>query len=252
MSDLPAERHPFPPLDPDRNQLILVVGRKGSGKSVFAREVFRAWPAVDKLVIDPTGDADPGADILTHTYTGNNLPRQLPSVPRGQYAVVRWVADPSLPTYTDDLDRAVSLVLFPKHRRSLLWVDEAGEVFPANRTGPHARLLLHQSRHWQASAVIAGPRPMNLDPLVLAQADRVVMYDVPNPADRQRIAQAIGWPPRELVAELDRTRAAGPHWFLMYDAREHMLYRCPPLPIPRRPPARRAGRDMVGALRAQA
>ncbi len=251
-AERPAERHPFPPIDPDRNQLILVVGRKGSGKSVFAREVFRAWPGVDKLVIDPTGDADPGADIITHHYTGRQLPRELPTVPRGKFAVVRWVADPSAPTYTDDLDRAVQLVLFPKHRRTLLWVDEAGEVFPANRTGPYARTLLHQGRHWQASAVIAGPRPMNLDPLVLAQADRVVMYDVPHPRDRERIAQAIGWPPRELNFELDQTRAAGPHWFLMYDAREHMLYRCPPLPIARQGPPRRRGGDMLGAVGAQA
>lgn len=231
MTEAPTERHPFPPLDPNRNQLIVVLGRKGSGKSVFAREVFRSWPAVDKLVVDPTGDADPGADLGTVTVT--TLPRELPKPRDGRPAVVRWIATPQSPTYADDLDRAVSLVLFPKDRRALLWVDEAGEVFPANRTGPHARTLLHQSRHWQASAIIAGPRPMNLDPLVLSQADRVVMYDVPHPRDRERIAATIGWEPRRLAAELDATRAAGPFWFLMYDAHSHTLYRCPPLPIGR-------------------
>jgi hypothetical protein len=216
-----------------------VLGRKGSGKSVFAREVFRNWPDVDKLVIDPTGDADPGPDITTHTINGR-LPDSLPNPPgKGQHVTVRWIASPQSPTYNDDLDRAVGLVLFPKHRRSLLWVDEAGEVFPAHRTGPHARTLLHQSRHWHTSAVIAGPRPMNLDPLVLAQADRVVCYDLPHPRDRERVAASIGVPPRDLARELDITRGMGPHWFLMYVAHEHSLYRCPPLPLP---PARERAR----------
>lgn len=232
MTDGPIERHPFPPLDPNRNQIIVVLGRKGSGKSVFAREVFRSWPDVDKLVIDPTGDADPGADIGTRTVT--ELPRELPKGSDGKPVVLRWIATPQSPTYADDLDRAVSLVLFPKDRRSLLWVDEAGEVFPANRTGPHARTLLHQSRHWHASAIVAGPRPINLDPLVLSQADRVVMYDVPHPRDRERIAGTIGMHPRELAEQLDATRARGSFWFLMYDAQSHELYRCPPLPVGRR------------------
>lgn len=227
----PTERHAFPPLDPNRNQIIGVFGRKGSGKSVFAREVFRSWPAVDKLVIDPTGDADPGADIGSRTVS--DLPREMPKGTDEQPVVLRWIASPQSPTYADDLDRAVSLSLFPKDRPSLLWVDEAAEVFPANRLGPNARTLLHQSRHWHASAIIAGPRPYNLDPLVLSQADRVVMYDVPHPRDRERLAANIGWEPRRLAAELDATRAYGPYWFLMYVSEQHTLYRCPPLPIAR-------------------
>lgn len=224
------ERHPFPAVNPDLNQIMLVLGRKGSGKSVAAREIFRGWPYIDKLVIDPTGDADPGDDI--GTVTVRKLPAQLPvSGKRGEFKVTRWVADPSSPTYREDLDRAVGLALFPKTRRTLLWVDEAGEVFPANRLGPNARTLLQQSRHWYTSVILCAPRPINLDPLTLSQADRVLLYDMPHPRDRERVAAAIGIEPKVLAQELDATRARGPHWYLLYDARAHELYRCPPLPM---------------------
>lgn len=224
-----GEAHAFPAVNPDLNQILLVVGRKGSGKSVFAREMFRGWPYIDKFVIDPTGDADPS---LPGTQTIRHLPRELPTGARkGEFTVTRWVADPSSPTYREDLDRAVGLALYPKNRRVLLWVDEAGEVFPAGRTGPAGRTLLQQSRHWYASVIMCTPRPINIDPLCLAQADRVVIYDLPHPRDRERIAAAIGIEPKVLNAELDQTRARGPHWYLLYDARAHELYRCPPLPL---------------------
>lgn len=222
--------HPFPPIDPDRNQLILVVGRKGSGKSAWAYEVFRNWPAIDKLVIDPHGDADPGSDIGTVTVP--KLPDQLP-IPRrkGEHTVTRWVANPASKTYREDLDRAVALALYPKDRRVLVWIDEAGEVFPSNRTGPHARVLLQQSRHYNTSAIMCCPRPVTIDPLCLAQADRVVMYDVPNPTDVDRMAASIGLEPRYLREQLNETRLRGPYWYTMFDANTHELYRCPPIPL---------------------
>lgn len=227
MADGP---HPFPKLDPDKNQIILIIGRKGSGKSVNAHRTFREWPHVDKFVIDPTGDADPGADL--GTVTMRKLPKELPvGQRRGEYTVTRWIADPSSPTYREDLDRAVGLALYPKTRRVLLWVDEAGEVFPANRTGPHARTLLQQSRHWYASVILCCPRPVTIDPLCLAQADRVIIYDVPNPADRRRIADSIGMDPTFFARQMDETKAKGEHWFMVYVASEHALYRCPPLPM---------------------
>lgn len=229
-----SQQHALPTVDPLLNQITLVLGRKGSGKSVWAREAFRWWPGVDKLVIDPTGDADPG-DVLAggvRCETVRKLPDELPRPQRaGQNVALRWIADPGSPTYRDDLDRAVGLALFPKNRRVLLWVDEAGEVFPANRTGPNARTLLQQSRHWYTSLLMCCPRPITIDPLCIAQADRVVMYDLPHPRDRERVAASIGIEPRELNAQLDETRARGPYWFLLYDARAHELYRCPPLPM---------------------
>lgn len=222
-------RVPFPRINPNRNQIIAVFGRKGSGKSVQAREIFRAWPGVDKLVIDPTGDADPGADLGTVTF--RKLPARLSAPQEGQsHVVARYIADPGAPTYKEDLDRSLSLALYPKDRRRLVWVDEAGEVFPVHLDArPNARILLQQSRHWYTSLILCAPRPITLSPLCLAQADRVICYDMPNPADRERIANAIGWAPKDFAREMDETRRRGPHWSMLYVASEHGLYRCPPV-----------------------
>lgn len=225
-----SEVVPFPPIDPDKNQIIVVVGRKGSGKSVWAREVFRNWPGVDKWVIDPHGDADPGDDIGTVTVP--RLPTELPLPKRrGEHTVTRWIANPGADDYREELDRAVGLALYPRQRRTLTWIDEMGEVFPSNRVQGNARILLQQSRHYYASAILCGPRPVTVDPLVLAQADRVVMYDVPNPADVERMAAQIGVPPKALGAELQATRARGPYWYTMFVAETNELFRCPPIAI---------------------
>lgn len=242
------ETVPFPAIDPSSNQIIACFGRKGSGKSQWAREAFRHWPGVDRLVIDPTGDADPGSprrpgqpeswrdDLNTEVL--KELPRQLPprkrvhvpgvgdqSVP----GVYRWVANAQSPSYRDDLDRAVGLVLFPKDRRTLVWIDEAGDVFPSNSLGPNGRTLLQQSRHYHASALICCPRPVTISPLVLAQADRVVMFDVPGTSDRKRLSETLAWPHGELVALLNEVRKH-PFSYLMYIAKEHAMYIAPPIP----------------------
>jgi len=222
--------YPYPAIDPTRNQILLFVGRKGSGKSAAAREHFRAWPGADRLIIDVNGDADPGEDVDALALRGPLL--QLPER-RDQRTpeVFRWIADPQADSFAEDIDKALGAGLFPRDRKVVIWVDEAGEAFPANRTGPNGRTLLHQSRHFNASAVLCCPRPKGIDPLCLAQADRVVMFDVPSPLDRQRLADGIGISPSKLDEVLRETRRRGPHWSTLYDAHEHQLYRVPPFEL---------------------
>lgn len=224
--------HAAPQINPDANQLIAVFGRKGSGKSVFAFTMFREWPNIDKLVIDPTGDADPGSDIGTVTIHGK-VPLELPRPTKpGAHSVTRYIPDARSSTYEEDLNRAVGLVLFPKERRTLLWSDESEDVFPAKGLKPDEKLFLKQGRHYYASGIICDPRPMNVATLVLSQADHVIMYDLPHPADRERIAAAIGIKPSTLSAELDALVRDEPEFsFLWFVRREHQLYLCPPLPL---------------------
>ncbi|MEV4557796.1 hypothetical protein AB0K51_12440 [Kitasatospora sp. NPDC049285] len=222
---------PYPVIDPSANQIIVAVGRKGSGKSAAAREHFRGWPATDRYVIDINGSADPGDDqdvIVLRGQPPHELPpRQDPAVP----VTVRWIADPAADTFEDDVDRALAAALYPKDRRVLVWVDEMGEVFKAGRTGRNGRLLLHQSRHHKTSALLCGPRPKGVDPLVMAQADRVLMFDLPNTLDVARIAENIGIAPGKLAAVLNETARRGAHWSTLYVAEEHRLYRVPPFQL---------------------
>lgn len=225
----PVKTHPWPPIDPTKNQIITIIGKKGSGKSVAARHLFRSWPGSDRVVLDVSGDADPGTDMspikLPHDAT--RLP---PLDPHRGPQVYRLIPDTRSATFHDDLDRAIGLGLYPKDRPVLIWIDENGEVLQAGKVGPHGRTGLHQGRHYKLSMLLCSPRAMGIDPLCIAQSDRVLMYDVPQPDDRKRIAANIGVPPAVLTRELNETKRRGPYWFLMYVADEDRLYRCPPLP----------------------
>lgn len=215
-------------LDANDSSLILLVGRKKSGKSVIARNLYASYP-YDKLAIDVNGDAEPGDDAEPLRAP---LPLQFPADQDGRPRNLHYRADPRSATYRDDLDRAIGLVLFPQERRAMVWLDEIGEVTTGNTTPPNLRLLLMQSRHHgPASALMCGPRPMNIDPLAVSQADRIYIFDLPNPADRQRLAENMGYPAARLNAELEETLRRGRFWHLLYDAETHRMFRMPPVPV---------------------
>lgn len=209
-------------LDPSRPNHIAIFGRKGSGKSLLASIFYDRYP-YDRMVIDPTGDIDAGDDA-------EDLPDPMPSrwLPRidGKRSTVRYAADPGSSSYLEQLDAAVGLAFFHPGRK-LLWIDEVGELTSANRTPPHMRRALHQGRHKSMSILACGPRPIDINPLVISQADYVACFELPNPKDRQRVADNIGLPPGEYD---DAQADLVDHGFTWWDARAKELTILPPLP----------------------
>lgn len=252
-------------LDPDRKggTWIDAFGRKDSGKSVFCTVYYRSWP-YDSLVIDPTGDFEPG--LVGVETLRDPLPYHLTPGEPGKPRRYIYHPDPGSPTYKDDLDRAVGLAFWhPKERPFLLDVDEVGELTDAGQTGANMRRTLHQCRHRNMSLILAGPRCVDLNPLVLSQADYVAFFEMPNELDQTRAAHTIGFP---LARFRDANAGLDPHEYLLYtarpdphtvdelarleglshkEAREALrLVHCPPVPLPRRePPA-----PTIPALRA--
>lgn len=211
-------------VDPTKPTHVVIIGKKGSGKSVLARSYWASWP-FDRLVLDVNGDdVPPDPELVKLTVP---LPTRWPQTePEKKRSSLRFKPDMGSETYLDDLDRALGLAY--GHRRTLFLAHEMGELFHVNRLGPFARRALHQGRHAGLSMVLCGPRPITVDPLVLAQADVVHTFRMPNPDDRRRVADAIGWDPREF----DEANAAlKPHHFLTYDARSGDLLEMPPIPL---------------------
>jgi hypothetical protein len=231
------ELHAVPVIDGNANHIILVVGRKGSGKSEYAQMLYRWWdPPVDRICIDPTGDARPGADA--RTVKGTPPTAMPPREHEDEPVNLHYVADPRSPTYFDDLDRAVGAALFPRDRRALLWVDEIGQVSRVNKTPPNLNTLLMQARHHHASAILCGPRPVGIDRLCLQQADRVAVFHLPNPKDRDRIARECGIDPDVFEDAHTEMLRAGKFWHLIVVVDEDEPYLCPPIPAAwRRDPA---------------
>jgi hypothetical protein len=237
LDEVDPEHPDFPLLlDPGKPQIVSAWGRKGSGKSFFNGVAYRSWPG-DKLAIDVNGNAYVGPDA---ERIREPLPSGFPQpvTPPGERRRARnlhYVANPRSDTYRDDLDRAVGLALFPQHHPMLLWAGEVGELTPNSKSKPHMRQLLMQNRHHRVTALFDGPRPMNVDPLVLAQSDLVAVYELPNPADRRRIADSIGYPPDRFDQACQETWRQGDHWFLLWHAPQKQLWVCPPLPADDQP-----------------
>lgn len=234
MSATTAERPGLPDtldLDPHRSTIVGLWGGKGSGKSFAAGRLYRSWPR-DKLVIDITGDAEPGEDAERIREPERAFPVQY-DMDRPHYRNLVYRADPGSATYRDDVDRAVGMALRPGDRPCLLWVDEMGEAFPVNQRerAPNMRRLLMASRHYgPASLLMCGPRPKNIDPLALQQSDYIYMFPKINAKDLETIAENIGYPTRELEAAYRANRNRGEHAFLLWCAAEEVLLDCPPLP----------------------
>lgn len=230
--------HPEYPLrlDPQASPMIISsFGMKKSGKSHLNGLIYQSWPG-DKLAIDVNGNAYVGPDAVRVSMDAEGkVPMKWPAQepPIGEKRKPRnlhYVANPASATYRDDLDRAVAMALFPQDHRVLLWAGEVGELTPHSNSSPHMRLALMQNRHYNIFGLFDAPRPMNVDVLVLAQSDLVAVFETPNPDDRKRIADSIGFTPKRFDEECRRCWARGTHWFLLWQVETKTLWHVPPLP----------------------
>lgn len=217
-------------IDPDRSNIIVLTGTKGSGKSEAGRVIFDAWP-YDRLVLDVTGDARPD-DLATIALTAP-WPAALPT-PEDGGRVTAWLrVDPRSPTYVEDQDDAISLALYPRSRHCLLWVDEYGQLATAGKILKNTRLALQSSRHYNLSLLLMFPRPRQIPVITLQQADLVFIFRTPNRADRQTLADNMGFPFDRFEIAYAEAMRISPHAFLLWAPKLNggTLFICPPLPI---------------------
>lgn len=236
MADVQEYGEDFPLfLDHTRPLFISAFGRKGAGKTAFNREIYRSYPG-DKICLDVNGNADPGEDA--EKITAADLRKTWPEPVRmpGERRKTRnlhYLADPGSATYEDDLDRAIGMALLPKHHRTMLWAGECSEL-PMGKTAPAARRLVRQNRHYSMTVLFDDPRPAWIDRLILTQSNLIALFELPEPDDRKRVAQATGHNARKFDEICEETWARGEYWFLLIDMdarRGERLWRCAPLPI---------------------
>lgn len=228
-------------LDISKAPIVVCAGRKGSGKTVTALMFARTFP-YDVIVIDVAGDDGPmGPGIVEWSDTAEFLPRSFPTDATerdGNRIILRYVPDPGSSTFLEDMDAVVGIALHhsTKERPALLVVHEAGVLAPANRTQPHMRRVLAHSRHNGLVCVFTMPRTQTIDPAIIGQSDVGYIFDLPNPHDRKRVAEEIGWNPRAFATGVDGLEQ---HEYLRYDVKEpapapggvdYRLIHCPPFP----------------------
>jgi hypothetical protein len=231
----PADLEEFPHPDPNRGFLVLATGKKESGKSQIGGAIFDRYP-YDGLCIDPTGgDAVLGPDVEPiYEPLPTVFPRPWHQDPDDGPLKLVYRPDPKSPTFRDDQDHAIGMVLYPRDRPCMLYHDDASLLTRgAHDAGDNTRLLMISMRHYgPVSAAMMFQRPLTIDPLWLHQADLVYIFTVPNRRDRKHLAENMGYPPERFEREYTETVRRGPYWFLLYDnTKPHgVLWRCPPLP----------------------
>ena len=208
-------------------RVVFATGKKRSGKSVLARLLFDSYGG-DRVVLDVAGNDGPsGPGVIDLHGTVDTLPVEWPEELRpddGRSMTLRYVPNFESPTRIEDMDHVVGLAL--KQGKALhdrgrvgaaLLIHEVGVVAPAGQTRPHMRRALMHNRHNYLTLIMCGPRPQTIDPLVLQQSDLVYVFELMNPADRRRIAETIGWDPRDFDMAVQDLAV---HEYLRFDANE--------------------------------
>lgn len=211
---------------------VVAVGRKGAGKSELAWALYDSWDG-DRVVIDTTGSVGklhPEEETVDLEYPcPDTWPEQLREHDddgRPRRLSLRYVPDHSAEDFREDMDRVVGLAF--SHGDCLLWVEESGILAPANRVPPHTRAANHMGRHQGLSKIDTMPRLMDVDPLIPAQADLIYAFDLPNPNDRQRLADVTGHPLKlveEAMAGLEK------HGYVRFHSTAHEIAVFPPIPL---------------------
>lgn len=218
--------------EPGKSAFVFTAGKKGSGKSHLAYTIWDSYP-YDRLVIDVTRDVHRDwvgpLEVRHKVVTPESIPLVWPSSDLDEEgerpAALVYHPDMGSPTAIDDIDRMIGVALSKHH--VCVWIDEIGAVTKASSTPPNLARLLHYGRHTHTSAIMCGPRPKNIDPLCVAQADYLGIFRLNNRADRQRICENADIP----LDEYDHANAGlGDYEYLWYDARADTMTHMPPLP----------------------
>jgi hypothetical protein len=205
----------------DQGLIVTCFGKKRSGKSVMGRVLFDSFP-YDRVVISANRDdgpfTDPHSDVFDLRGTVDTLPDDWPEDLRrdGRRMTLRYEPDPGSPTCLEDCDAVLGMVR--KHQHAAILVHEVAFIAPSGRVPAHMRRLLHANRHDHVSLILCGPRPITVDPLVLAQSDLVYVFEMQVPEDLDRVAKSVGWKPTEFAESVEDL---GPHEYLRFDANEN-------------------------------
>lgn len=238
--------------DPDAGAYLASFGPKGSGKSELNKRLFVSYP-YDGLLVDHTGDADPGyrwteplppaleaiaARVVVEK--GGEIPNQ-PGL-EAEIAAAWQGEKPGPhkyrhePNYLADdwlerSDRVIGLAYL--HGRCDIFLDEIDDAAPTNQTPRFTRLTLRMGRHRAISLGMAGPRPIGVDPLVLSQPDVVTIHGPLHERDLARLAAQFHMSTAELgrlIQELE------PFGYLAFFKAEREIQVRPALPPPERRP----------------
>ncbi len=200
---------------------VFIVGKTGSGKSVFARHLFDRMTGARRVCIDPKGlERFPGVPAV------RDPARIDPAAPLVHYIPAQ-------------LDRSEYEDLYETLWRQggpcFIWLDEAmGGATEKNWAPQGLRLIVQQGRAHGIGHMAVSQRPVEVWPGLRTEAEHYFMFvPKPHPLNSQALSEVVSCSRPELEARyVDLHVREGDHSFLWYSVRDHELADCAPLPAP--------------------
>lgn len=171
------------------NVTCVVIGKKGSGKTVFLCKVAENNTRV--IFVDPVGTA-PCKGIVINDLS--HLVQYISDNVTGKFRIVyRPQADEEVMTIFEIAYSIGNVVLV---------VDEADMYFKNRVTQDEANKVFRYGRHKNVAVFCATRRPVNLPRDITAVSEYAVVMRLTEPADVDFVAKWIQWEGRDIEKEL--------------------------------------------------
>ena len=171
-------------------KVVLIIGKRGSGKSYLANKVLRDRSRL--FVYDCMGDFNEGVLFAYNQFAG--LSRFWRSHYKGSF---RLIYRPLWPANQLELPAAMAWEL----GNMTFVIEEAAECCQPNQVKDSVAKLVRMGRHRNIEVVAITQRPYELDIMFRSQAKVMLVFNTTEPRDREWLRKVIG---PEIEAKLDQ------------------------------------------------
>ncbi len=162
------------------NRIIVILGKKGAGKSFYANQLVKKEPAV---IIDPLNEYRGGI------YFFNYEEFEKFDFAIGVFKIIL--------KFKDDEDYSSAFAKVFEVGNCLLLVEEADLFAQSQNIDSNLRKILRYGRHRNIDQIYISRRPYELNRLVTAMADEIVVFRINEQRDLEFL-QKYGFNPDEI------------------------------------------------------
>lgn len=163
------------------NDVVHVIGRKGSGKSKVSMYIFDKMHTRSKIILNSKPDADLLKKWPQTTQKINGAPKA------GITHVARYLTQGEQLTGWDDI-----LSLWT-HGNTLFYFDELPNHATASKWPDHLQRIVQTGRSFGDGAIFCSQRPVNVPNFTLSEADHLIVFYTQLKSDREKLEGATGY-----------------------------------------------------------